>query len=256
VSDAAASVLEADGEATPVEERPDLQKCEICGKETNRLGLHRWNAHKIRKDKGEGGSSKPSSPSRKSKDLRGKLQVSIGLVGTGVGLLDKYDGKVIDNGAPALAEALADWADADPKARKIIEMMAFDAPWFGVCMVLVSMGFPIAAHHGLVKNVPPMFGGLAPKGAAPMSTTPTPPPAGEGDHGTGSMPTPEELAAAMRDPEFIRFAQSMGMGGFIAPMTAQPAAETPAPMGEAPAAEPEPELVVVPVTEEALDGTA
>ena len=238
-------VLEADGETTPVTESGDIARCDQpdcdwSGKPTM-LGVHRWAKHKIRSGNpshAKKAPAKKTSPPKTprsttgptSKDLRARLLVSCQLVGTGVGMLDRYDGQIVHAGSPALANALGDWADADPAARKWIEMLAFDAPWFGVAMLLLSMGFPIAAHHGLIKNVPPMFAGLAGGQAPPAREAKAEP--SPSQNGSGA---PMDLAAAMQDPDFQRFAQGIMGGGFAQPFSAKPPDAATEPMGEKPA---------------------
>ena len=245
-----AGVLEADGEKTPIDDAGDVWVCTEKGCEElppfntkARLGAHRWHAHKIRS---QGRSSRPAraskpktssassggsgSTSTSSKDLKSRLTVSLSLVSTGVAMLDSYDGEIIHKGTPALAQSLSDWADADPKARKIIEMLAFDAPWFGVCMIMLSMGFPIAAHHGFIKNIPAPFRIFA--AVAPIDTTATDQRTGE-SAGNGNLG--DVFAQAMQDPNFLSFVQGMAGGsGFAPPMAAQPPAHAGEPMGERP----------------------
>jgi hypothetical protein len=226
-------VLEADGEATPIEEATDSVACNVegCGYVADpawKLGIHKWQAHRIRRDPDapkpkKKPAAKPSPA--KSKNLRARLEMSIGVVGVGVGMLNSYDGQVIHNGTPSLATALADWAEVDPVARKYIEYLAFDAPWFGVAMVLVSMGFPIAANHGVVKKVPPMFSGFAPGGSTPLHRVRTEE-NGKPEQGQ-QMDVGTMMQTAMKDPDFAAFAQGV-MGGTFKPPAAGAPAESPA----------------------------
>ena len=214
-----ASVLDDDQEKTPIDE--ELPLCDVCNTSQKNLGLHKWQAHRIKKGEtsapAKTSAPKPKASTVRKKDLRGKLEASIGVVGVGVGLLDRYDGAVIHNGAPALATALADWADQDEKARKYIEMLAFDAPWIGVVMILLSMGFPIAAHHGAVKTVPAMFSGFVPRDATAAEKAPKTGSTVPDVSGAPQM----DLGAMMQDPGFQSFLQGVAGGsGFAKPFGA------------------------------------
>lgn len=229
-------VMADDGEQTPIDEGGERVKCPHCAS-TYPAGAFA-NAHLARhikkqhpehyappgeKPKGatkraaprtrsratEGGG-KTTGGTRVARPLEQRLEVSVQLIGTGVGLLEAYDGQVIRNGAKPLAQELAAWRAADPEHTAWIEYLAFDAPWFGAAMVLVSMGFPIAVHHGLVKNLPPLFSGFAPGGQAP-------PPPGKAEENGQGVDLGAVFQQAMQDPNFVAMAQQMAQGGGFAP---------------------------------------
>lgn len=223
-----------DGEPTPVDEAGEIFSCPECEElfETQgKLNSHLWVKHRIKKDRataakpGRKPARKPPARTRTPRvtssgpSLASRLEQSFGIVGIGVGMLDRYDGQVIVNGTPALCKALSDWADADPKARKYIEMLCLDMPWMATVMVTLSIAWPIAEHHRLVKSTPAPLSSFKPTETGPRETTDPQP-------NVADMMQQAAKFASENPDMMAAMAQTFG-GGHAAPMTGKPA-ETPA----------------------------
>jgi hypothetical protein len=230
------SVLDDDGEQTPVDEADDVDTCDVpwCTWTglTNKRNGHRWIAHGLKKDdppskarpQKDGQGKKKDEPkidlsASKKRPLKDRLEQSFGMIGVGVGMIDRYDGQVIVNGTPSLCTALAAWADSDEKARKYIEMLCIDAPYLQTLLVVLMILWPIAEHHKILRSTPPMIAVFKPKEDAAGGSAPAGP----------SMADmfAEAMRMAAADPTMMAAAMQQMGGGFAAPMTGA-APESPA----------------------------
>ncbi len=233
------SLLDDDGEQTPVtggDGFPCTECDEIADSQAG-LNAHRWRVHRIRKDgsaaaearktkarppRRRPAATRPASTPRASAKppLSARLEQSFGLVGVGVGMIDRYDGQVIVNATPDLCRELAAWADADPKVRPYIEMLCLDLPYLQVLLVVAGIAWPILEHHRVLRSTPALLATYKPD-AEPAPRAPAEPPAG-----APSLDGFAEFVAA--NPDLLaQAAKAMGGSGF-APPFAGAGAESPA----------------------------
>lgn len=75
------------------------------------------------------------------------------IVGTVISGLDSFDGQVIIEAAPQLAEQLDNLAKESPRVRRFIEAALETGAWSGVIGVLgMNVIAPIAVHHRLLPE--------------------------------------------------------------------------------------------------------
>lgn len=89
------------------------------------------------------------------------LTSTIESLGLGVGFINKIDGEIIGEGAPALAKALVDLATVDPRYRKMIAGASAPGKYGPLLMAIGGIGFPIMKNHAAIA--------LAKKESAPKS---------------------------------------------------------------------------------------
>ena len=103
--------------------------------------------------------SKRSTSSRKP-PLEKRLTTMIKLIGEVTSGLDKYDGQVIVEAAPRLAEALVELANENERAKRFLESALEGGAWAGVGAVVGwEIVTPIAVHHRMLPE--PINGNLA-----------------------------------------------------------------------------------------------
>lgn len=74
-----------------------------------------------------------------------------------VGMVDKYDGRVIEVHAEAMAKAWADLAAENAAVRKFLMGMTYGGAWRGVIAATMPVVLAIAQHHG--AGLPAFLGG-------------------------------------------------------------------------------------------------
>jgi hypothetical protein len=96
--------------------------------------------------------SKTSSTGRKP-PLAKRLTTMVELIGNVTSGFDKYDGSVIVDNAPKLAEALVELANESPRAKRVLEGMLEGGAWAGVGAVVGwEIVTPIALHHRMLPE--------------------------------------------------------------------------------------------------------
>ena len=97
---------------------------------------------------------KPAGPTWKDassveKSLTGTLET----LGLGVGFINVVDGKIIEEGAPALAKALVDLATVDARYRKMIQGASAPGKYGPLLMAIGAIALPIAKNHASMALV-------------------------------------------------------------------------------------------------------
>jgi hypothetical protein len=93
---------------------------------------------------------KSSAPKwNKEADVAKALETTFGAISFGVSLLNQADGAAIDQGSPALINALIDLARTDHKFRKYLESFAAPGKYGPLVIAFGGIALPIAANHGL-----------------------------------------------------------------------------------------------------------
>ena len=91
---------------------------------------------------------KPKGPAwAKAAQVEKTLCGTIEALGLGVGFINVIDGKIIDEGAPALAKALVDLATVDPRYRKMIEGASAPGKYGPLIVAVGGIALPIAKNH-------------------------------------------------------------------------------------------------------------
>lgn len=127
---------------------PDLF-CEICGfgPAKSRAGM---SAHL----RSHGGGETAPKGAKKPGNKRIYVGYSALLSGAGVAamMVDPISGHAIINGAENLALALQHLGDANPKARKQLEMLLSAGVYAEVGVAVVAIIYPIAVGHGVLPD--------------------------------------------------------------------------------------------------------
>lgn len=106
------------------------------------------------------GSSGGRRPRRKT--LHKELGDLFGLLGTGVMLLDEYDGTVILENAERMGKELDRIARENASVQRVLERLVSTSQWGSVLGVFGAVAVPIAARHGLVPQYAPALIGVTP----------------------------------------------------------------------------------------------
>lgn len=113
------------------------------------------------------GKSKGKSGGRKS--LQKPLEELLALVGTGVSMLDPFDGAVILDRSEKLARALDVVAKENPSVDRALRMLVEGSGWGAVGAAVASIVVPIGWRHGIVPDAP-LVRMLVPESAAQLAT--------------------------------------------------------------------------------------
>lgn len=98
-------------------------------------------------------SSSGGRSSSSSRSFRKRIEGMLVIVGTVISGLDAFDGQVIIEAAPQLAEQLDNLAKESPRVRRFIEAALETGAWSGVIGVLgMNVIAPIAVHHRLLPE--------------------------------------------------------------------------------------------------------
>lgn len=89
------------------------------------------------------------------KSLQRDLEQLLGVLGSGVSMLDPFDGTVVLENAGQLARALDDAAKQNEGLRRTLELLTSGSGGAaGIALALIPIVLPIARHHGLLPDVP------------------------------------------------------------------------------------------------------
>jgi uncharacterized protein YciI len=98
------------------------------------------------RNKASGHSPAPRASSTK---LKAQITSFYENVATVVGMFSPADGQVIMAHSAPCGEAMAEWAETDPRVRAALERMMTGSAWTKVAFLHGSMGLAIAANHGI-----------------------------------------------------------------------------------------------------------
>jgi len=148
---------EALTDSSPIDE--PAYRCEACGEGLVYSGRGR---HPKLCPKGEGCRANVAPPVARAKGTRNKtgwqapleqaLTSNLAGIGLVVYALDQYDGTVIMQGAPRLAQSLVGVAEQNPNVRKALESLVTAGAWSGVVMAAAGIAIPILGHHGYLPG--------------------------------------------------------------------------------------------------------
>lgn len=119
-----------------------------------------------------GGPGRPADrrpATARQKPLRPRLTKAYETVGTLVGFVSPADGRVILANAESCAEAVAEWAEQDPRVREALERMLSGSAMGKVVIAHLPIALGVAANHGALPSG--LLGGLF-TAPAPPSTAP------------------------------------------------------------------------------------
>jgi len=152
----------ADVAPEPASESSGELQCQVCGKPLTYAG--RGRKPKFCDDHRASRSPSKGAPvGRVSKDerLRRELIATLGLVGTGLMMVEPYDGLVVLDRAEPTVDALMDVAAHNPRVRKVLEQMIEVSVWGALGTALAGIVLPITAHHNLLpideRSIEPQF---------------------------------------------------------------------------------------------------
>jgi len=152
------------------------------------------------------GPGRPRNQARRAENATAML----GLIGTGVFAVNRVDGAAILNGAPGLAEALAELAETNKTVARVLDTTYEVGGWAKVALAAWGITGPILVNHGAFGMAP------APIEAPPASAPYTPPPArpaGPAGDPFGGVPTvtPDGGFVALRDDSAAATATGAGV---------------------------------------------
>ena len=99
-----------------------------------------------------------ATPGAGASDARWKTAMRSALEANGVGIgmlvmpFNTYDGQVIIQGTPRLADACVTWAETNPKVRRALQSFLDSAGVAGVVIALGGIVVPILANHGALPK--------------------------------------------------------------------------------------------------------
>lgn len=109
-------------------------------------------AGKASTDKGTSGSKSKGSGLTITQ-LENGLKSNFELLGIAIMGFDKFDGEIITEKAPELANALTELAKTNPRVRATLESLMEVGAWGGVASVVgLQIALPIAVHHNLLPD--------------------------------------------------------------------------------------------------------
>ncbi len=137
------------------QDAPAIDTCIICGTSLVYAGsgAHPKYCADHKPRGGKAPKSQPGSASpklSKNERLRKELTGTLALVGTGLMMVEPYDGLVILDRAEATADALMDVAEHNPRVRKALEQLLDVSVYGTLGLAVAGMVLPIAAHHGML----------------------------------------------------------------------------------------------------------
>lgn len=109
------------------------------------------------------------------KSLQRDLEQLLGVLGSGLSMLDPFDGTVVLENAPQLARALDDAAKENEALWRTLAMLTSGSGGAaGIALALVPIVLPIAKHHGLLPDTPAvtdLADGMTPDSARVVAET-------------------------------------------------------------------------------------
>lgn len=97
-----------------------------------------------------GGGGKKSSGGRKKKVKKEDLEAVLGVIGSGVWLVNAYDGERILTHTGDVADALIKMQDQNDQVRRALLAMVTTSTWGAVASAFLPMIMPILANHRVV----------------------------------------------------------------------------------------------------------
>lgn len=134
--------------------------CRVCGVALDYAGTGRrptlCEDHKEpskRKDRApssRNGRAVKATTAKTNAALRADLLDLLNGAGAMLLMVDQFDGAVMINGAPKLADALVALADQNPAFRRWLTNGAQSVTWIQLGTAVAAIVVPIAAHHGML----------------------------------------------------------------------------------------------------------
>lgn len=132
----------------------DLPICDICDREVPLSPAGR----RMKRHKECRASSGVPSGSGTTGAWQKRLEAGLTDMGQGlgmvIGIVDAYDGQVIQQGIPTLAHALIRPAEQNAKVRKALTQMVEGGVWGAVLVAAFPIVIPILIHHGVIPQPP------------------------------------------------------------------------------------------------------
>jgi len=128
--------------------------CEVCGKPLVYLGKGR---HPTRCQEHKRGASTRSGPRAQTASIeRISLHTAmlVQTVGSLIGMVESFDGFVVQANAEALGKAVGNIAERDPAFRRKLEAMLARTSYAELVALGMAMMTPIAIHHGAIRMSP------------------------------------------------------------------------------------------------------
>jgi hypothetical protein len=128
--------------------------CEVCGVELKYGG--RGRKPKFCADHKSGNKSNGPTVSRTARwqqPLAEALHAQFMTIAMVVMVFDQYDGQVIMQGSPQLAQSLIAVAEANPSVRRGLETFVTAGAWAQVASATAAIALPIMAHHGIIPSI-------------------------------------------------------------------------------------------------------
>lgn len=123
--------------------------CPTCGKHTGISDLRTKYHPECRPSRNTGTTPRSARGQSKDDRLKADLLALLTVIGTGVTMVDRFDGMVVLDRADKTADALVVAAQQSPQVRKALEQLTTVSAWGSVVAALSGMLIPIAAHHHL-----------------------------------------------------------------------------------------------------------
>jgi hypothetical protein len=145
------------------ESKPPLQQIKIAPTEPVSNGDE---PPKRRRGRPVGSKNSNSTKNVSNTALELGLSNLFGMIGTGVFLVNRYDGSVILMQADATSKALADVAKTNPKINTVLNSMVQTSSWASLATAVMPMVLAIGANHNLLpaafkmpigNNIPNIF---------------------------------------------------------------------------------------------------
>lgn len=126
--------------------------CIVCGKPLSYSGRGRRPKYCDEHRPSRGGATKAATAGRSTKHDRMKRELTgtLALIGTGLMMVEPYDGIVVLDRAEATVDALMDVAAHNPRVMKALEQMIDVTVWGALGTALAGIIVPITAHHGVL----------------------------------------------------------------------------------------------------------
>ena len=99
----------------------------------------------------KGSSNKPRLATQT--DIQAGITDLMGIIGTGVFMLNHYDGSVILANATNCASALTKAASQNPAIHKVLSSLIQTSAWAAVGSAFLPIGMAIAANHGVAPEI-------------------------------------------------------------------------------------------------------
>lgn len=127
--------------------------CEVCGKPLAYSGKGR---HPTRCQEHKRGAAKSGPRTQTASIERISLHTAmlVQTVGSLVGMVESFDGFVIQTNAEPVGKAVGNIAERDPAFRRKLEAMLARTSYAELVALGMAMMTPIAIHHGAIRMSP------------------------------------------------------------------------------------------------------